>query len=162
MKLAPLTLVIISLISMSLVGISSSQGVYDPWCDQDSDGDIDIFDIVPAAAAYGTTGAPTKNVSVINWPTDTLTFPENLILKGAIFPQGDAYRCDLIDSTTHHPPSAWPGVVAEADIIAGSLNETYRLYYSNLFVHQKISIEPYRILGAPTITVGSKSACCKI
>lgn len=153
MKLAPLLLAIMFLISFSLVGITASQGVYDPWCDQDSDGDIDIFDIVPAAAAYGTTGDPTKNVSVINWPTDTPTFPENLILHGAIFPQGDDYRRDLIDSTTHHPPSLWPGVIDEADDVVGRLNETYRLYYSHRFVHQKISLKPYRIFGSPTITI---------
>jgi hypothetical protein len=56
------------LASPFLVQVTSSQGVYDPWCDQDSDGDIDIFDIVPAAAAYGTTGDPAKDVIVTNWP----------------------------------------------------------------------------------------------
>jgi len=139
-KLIPLLLAIMFLISMSLVGITSSQGVYDPWCDQDSDGDIDIFDIVPAAAAYGTTGDPAKNVTVTNWPPDTPTFPENLILKGAIFPQGDEYRRDLIDSTTHHPPSLWTRVIDEADTIPCILNETYRLYYSKmLFIRKSLS-----------------------
>jgi hypothetical protein len=41
-----------------LVGSTSSAGVYDPWCDLDDDGDIDIFDIVRAAGAYGTSGEP--------------------------------------------------------------------------------------------------------
>jgi hypothetical protein len=153
MKLAPLLLAIMFSLSLSLVGLTSSQGVYDPWCDQDSDGDIDIFDIVPAASAYGTTGDSTKNVSVTNWPIDSPTFPENLLLHGAIFPQGETYRRDLIDSTTHHPPSHWPGVVEEADNVVGRLNETYRWYYSKLFVYQKISLEPYRILGTPTTTI---------
>jgi len=71
LKLSTLVNIILSVVlltSIFYVGITSSQGVYDPWCDQDSDGDIDIYDIVPAASAYGTTGNSTKDVTVTNWP----------------------------------------------------------------------------------------------
>jgi hypothetical protein len=66
--LVSLAIALLLLASPVLVQVTTSQGMYDPWCDQDSDGDVDIYDIVPAAAAYGTTGDPTKNVNVTNWP----------------------------------------------------------------------------------------------
>jgi hypothetical protein len=48
-----------------------SYGTYDPWLDSPSeDGKIDVRDVAPVAAAYGSTGNPTKNVSVTNWPVD--------------------------------------------------------------------------------------------
>jgi hypothetical protein len=70
------------LASLLLVGVTSSTGVYNPWCDQDSDGDIDIYDIVQAAMAYGTTGDPGKNITVTNWPTNTLAFTVSTTLGG--------------------------------------------------------------------------------
>jgi hypothetical protein len=63
-----LAIALVLVASPFLIHVTSSQGVYDPWCDQDSDGDIDIFDIVPAAAAFATTGDPTRSVTVMNWP----------------------------------------------------------------------------------------------
>ena len=53
-----------------LVRISSS-ATYDPWADLDESGDIDIFDVVTLAGSYQTTGDPTKNVNVLNWPVTT-------------------------------------------------------------------------------------------
>ena len=52
------------LFSMLLVGITSS-APYDPWCDLDDDGDIDIFDIVKIAGAYGTTGTPINKTELL-------------------------------------------------------------------------------------------------
>ena len=54
--LGEIMLVTLLLASSLLVGLTSSVGVYDPWCDFDDDGDIDIFDIVRIADAYGTSG----------------------------------------------------------------------------------------------------------
>lgn len=51
-----------------LVGVTTSE--YDPWLDNDSDGDIDIFGVVLVATAYGTTGKSERNVSVTNWPSE--------------------------------------------------------------------------------------------
>lgn len=44
-------------------------GEYDPWVDNNEDGTIDIFDAIGLAGVYGTSGDPTKNVNVTNWPT---------------------------------------------------------------------------------------------
>ena len=52
------TVVIMLLASSWLVAVTVSESVYDPWCDLDGDGDIDIFDIVRMAGIYGTTGNP--------------------------------------------------------------------------------------------------------
>lgn len=50
-----------------LVGVTSS-AEYDPWVDLDDSGEIDIFDALTLAGVYGTSGNPTKNVNVTNWP----------------------------------------------------------------------------------------------
>ena len=55
---------------------------YDPWADINDDGKIDVKDIYYLASIYGTTGDPTKNVNVTNWPTD-----EQGNLKVAIVPK---------------------------------------------------------------------------
>lgn len=57
---------------------------YDPWVDQDEDGDVDASDLNVLAEEYGSTGDPTKNVSVTNWPEPRgELFPETLVLRGA-------------------------------------------------------------------------------
>lgn len=43
---------------------------YDPWVDQDEDGDVDATDLNMLAGEYGSSGDPTKNVSVTNFPLD--------------------------------------------------------------------------------------------
>lgn len=75
MKITPTTLINtvlagVLLSSILFIGLTGSAGVYDPYADYDADGDIDIFDVVPMAEAYGTTGDPTRNVTVINLPVD--------------------------------------------------------------------------------------------
>ena len=42
---------------------------YDPWADINDDGKIDLKDIIYEIRLFGTTGDPTKNVNVTNWPT---------------------------------------------------------------------------------------------
>ena len=87
-------LLLISLFSISpfFVGITTSQ--YDPYADYDSDGDVDIFDIVATANAYGTTGNPTRNVTVTNWPQIqqvnlTSTQPEVVVWWNQYWTGGD-------------------------------------------------------------------------
>lgn len=41
---------------------------YDPWLDYNEDGNIDMKDIYAEILAFGTSGDPTKNVNVTNWP----------------------------------------------------------------------------------------------
>ena len=79
MKIRPHTLVsitlgILLLASTYFVGVTAQVNPYDPWVDYNEDGQIDIFDVVEVATRYDTTGDPTKNVTVINWP-DFFTAP---------------------------------------------------------------------------------------
>ncbi len=53
--------VTIVLVSLFFIGGTTSVsnlaiGEYDPWCDLDDDGDIDIFDVVKVAGSYGASG----------------------------------------------------------------------------------------------------------
>lgn len=43
---------------------------YDAWADLNGDGKIDILDVVGMTSIYATTGNPTKNVNVTNFPLD--------------------------------------------------------------------------------------------
>jgi hypothetical protein len=43
---------------------------YDPWADINDDGRINMYDIGYTAQRFGTSGDPTKNVTVINWEVD--------------------------------------------------------------------------------------------
>jgi hypothetical protein len=70
MKKLCLALVCVLVAPMLLISVSSS-ATYDPWADLDESGDIDIFDVVTLAGSYQTTGDPTKNVNVTNWPVTT-------------------------------------------------------------------------------------------
>jgi hypothetical protein len=55
------------LVSLGLVGVTSSAGVYNPWYDLDDDGDIDIFDVVRMAGIYGTSGEPFQAKAAIEY-----------------------------------------------------------------------------------------------
>jgi len=149
-KLSTLVNIILSVVlltSMFYVGITSSQGVYDPWCDQDSDGDIDIYDIVPAASAYGTTGDSTKNVNVTNWPVEHALFPENLVLRGTFF-SAEGYRRELIDETTPYALSMWG-----SEYVSATLDTTTKAIYNETFVYEKLPTKAYQILGMPTASM---------
>lgn len=54
MKFRTLTFTGVLIASFLLVGVTASE--YDPWLDVNDDGEIDIFDVVKVAGAYGTTG----------------------------------------------------------------------------------------------------------
>jgi hypothetical protein len=64
MKMTSVVLVVVLSVSLFLVGTTSSAS-YDPWIDLDDDGDIDIFDIVQMAGAYGTTGTPINKTALL-------------------------------------------------------------------------------------------------
>jgi hypothetical protein len=55
-------------LTATLFMVSSSLG-YDPWADINEDGRIDMRDIAYEASLFGSSGDPTKNVTVMNWPT---------------------------------------------------------------------------------------------
>jgi hypothetical protein len=44
---------------------SSTNGTYDPWLDYNEDGKIDAADLSLLGQAYGASGEPTKNVTVV-------------------------------------------------------------------------------------------------
>jgi hypothetical protein len=75
-----ITLLVLVLSSLFYVGITSSASVYDPYADYDADGDVDIFDVVPVASVYGTSGDPARNVTVTNWPL--VVTPETTVWFG--------------------------------------------------------------------------------
>ena len=68
MRFITLTFTVLLVASLTLIGVTASP--YDPWADYDADGDVDIYDVVPVATAYGTTGDSTRNVTVTNFPTE--------------------------------------------------------------------------------------------
>lgn len=75
--LVSITLGILLLASTYFVGVTAQVNPYDPWVDYNEDGQIDIFDVVEVATRYDTTGDPTKNVNVTNWPTWFWYPPQN-------------------------------------------------------------------------------------
>jgi hypothetical protein len=62
----------IVLLPLAFIPLSSQQGggTYDPWLDYNGDGKIDVNDLHPLGQAYGTSGDPTRDVRVTNWPLD--------------------------------------------------------------------------------------------
>lgn len=77
MKTTTLGLATFLLVSLFFVNATTSvsksgYGEYDPWCDLNDNGVIDIFDVVNVAGKYATTGEPTRNVTVTNFPLQQL------------------------------------------------------------------------------------------
>ena len=73
MKKTQLVMGILSIAILSsiwLVGVTSSVGVYDPWCDLDDNGVINIFDVVRLAGSYQTSGEPYAAKAAIAYDTD--------------------------------------------------------------------------------------------
>jgi hypothetical protein len=57
--------------TLFLINTTRSQtvGQYDSWLDVNHDGIINMKDLATVARAFGTSGDPTVNVNVTNWPT---------------------------------------------------------------------------------------------
>jgi hypothetical protein len=78
MRIASLALASTVMIAALLVGTTSSTSTtgirdYNPWCDLDDDGDIDIYDIVDMANRYGTTGTPVNKTELLYNVSNTYT-----------------------------------------------------------------------------------------
>ncbi len=54
-------------LTLASVPISTQQGVrdYDPWCDVNDDGKIDIKDVATIAAKFGTEGAAINKTALL-------------------------------------------------------------------------------------------------
>ena len=63
-----LTGMFVALLIYAPISQTQTEKQYDPWADMNDDGKIDVKDIYYLASIYGTTGDPTKNVNVTNWP----------------------------------------------------------------------------------------------
>ena len=73
LKIAIYSLASMLLVLPFLVGSTASAGEYDPWCDLDDDGDIDIFDVVSVAGRYGSAGTPINKTALLYEVNATLT-----------------------------------------------------------------------------------------
>ena len=58
-------------LALTLYPTVVSVGEYDPWSDINSDGKMRVDDILDVALRFGTNGDPTRNVTVVNWPTSS-------------------------------------------------------------------------------------------
>jgi hypothetical protein len=84
MRIFSLALAAMLILLALLVGATSSVSTtgihdYDPWCDFDDDGDIDIFDIVEIANRYGSTGVPVNKTALLYNVSATLNMLLNKI-----------------------------------------------------------------------------------
>lgn len=140
------------LLSVALMPLSVQQtSTYDPWLDYDEDGKIDVNDLHPLGQSYGSTGDPTKNVNVTNWPVERELFPENLILRAAYYSGGSgaaAIKRDLFDSTSMHP---YFPLLYDDSTYTVTLTTTSTLIYNNTYIYQKIPTSAYQILGMPAV-----------
>ena len=55
------------------IQLTRSAAPYDAWLDTNDDGTINMRDIGATVQAFGTSGDPTKNVNVTNWPSCRVT-----------------------------------------------------------------------------------------
>lgn len=62
---ALLTFCLTTLLFMVVPTRSQSFGEYDPWCDINDDGKIDILDVVSITGKYALTGAPTNKTALL-------------------------------------------------------------------------------------------------
>jgi len=135
-----------------IVPLSTQQGTntYDAWLDYNEDGIIDVNDLQPLGGAYGTTGDPTKNVNVTNWPdlsTQKALFPKNLVLRGAC--ERPWYETFLIDETAAPCPLLKSGY----DAGEKTINNTLGVVYNRTFVYINPSTHNFQILGEPFATL---------
>jgi len=146
------TLFALILLTVVFIPIAHQQngGTYDPWLDYNEDGKIDVNELNPLGQAYGTTGDPTKNVNVTNWPVQRELFPKNLILRAAYYSSWSGYKRELFDGTTTPPTSSYTYAV---DSVVFTLTTVQQEFYNRTFIYQKIPTRAYEIFGKPSVTL---------
>ncbi len=70
-KKRPLLVATLVFCLTATIFIVSSTG-YDPWIDYDEDGTVDYDDFISLAGEYGTSGDPTKNVTIVGHATKVI------------------------------------------------------------------------------------------
>jgi len=154
-----------------IIPTRSSPGIgeYDPWVDLNDDGTINILDCIIISGAFGTSGDPTKNVNVTNWPewlkvgNVTVTnfpldeqgnlrvsmkegyyelkiFPETIVLRGLCFAWPSAEE-KLLDDETPIPEGT-------AGAYENSTTSTeFTTIYDRRFIYEKYPMWDYFIQG---------------
>jgi len=95
---------------------------------------------------YGTSGDPTKNVNVTNWPVEPKLFQETLVLKPHRF-YTFPMRYALISETEDY----MPGSDDFDRLVTPNVGTTPIIVYNRTFIHNDIPTHQYQILGMPTI-----------
>lgn len=74
-QLALATLFAAVLLTVLFTPVAHQQGggAYDPWLDYNENGKIDVNDLSPLGQAYGTSGDPTKNVTIVGHATKVIS-----------------------------------------------------------------------------------------
>jgi hypothetical protein len=96
---------------LMVIPIRSQNNSYDSWIDLNGDGRINMDEVVSTLDAFGTTGDPTRNVNVTNWPPVPIPLPWYYI-----------YSAPFIVSTETSPHPSPEGV-------------GYGVYETCIFVH---------------------------
>jgi hypothetical protein len=142
-------------VTLFLIVPVSSNGRYDPWLDYNADGKIDVRDIAPMAAAYGSTGDSTKNVNVTNWIDPTI--PVIPIDDIAVRNKWYIYSAPFIVSTNlpQHPSEIGlgPGVY-ETDILVHNPSGIYNVNISKKIVvayRENQPFQPPKYIGNLTL-----------
>lgn len=171
MKIKPLYLLNVVLTIVLLTSVFANAAInrtvtaetaeYDSWKDINEDGKVNLSDLIKVATGFGTSGDPTKNVNVTNWPIERETFPKNLLLRGTMakastggYPWDQRYLVD--QDTPYANPDTKSIYSARYDFDYKNLivNTTYnRLLYQETFVYEKIPTKSYQILGMPTVSL---------
>ena len=95
-QFAVATLFAVILLTVVVVPMSTQQsGMYDPWLDYNEDGVIDVNELHPLGEAYGSSGDPTKNVTIakhaskviraavgVSVPSSTYWFSDPIAIDG--------------------------------------------------------------------------------
>lgn len=144
-----LSIAVVSVLFGSLfvgnVLLAQSSGEYDPWIDINEDGIIDVNDLASMSQTYGTSGDPTKNVNVTNWPVEPKLFQETLVLKPHKFGTVPI-RYALISETEAYLPGSYANDQQPATVSTSPVE-----VYNQTFIHNDIPTHQYQILGMPTI-----------
>lgn len=74
--------------------LAQSGGEYDPWLDYNEDGIIDVNDLQPLGQSYGTSGDPTKNVTIVGHATKLVKAAINVYVNPSTFWLSDFISVD--------------------------------------------------------------------
>lgn len=96
---------------------------YDPWVDIwpiEGDGEINLYDAVELLTKYGTTGDPTRNVNVTNWPSSWTDGKEYLFFNYKFGNRPTIYGTNT-DPTEYSTSNAGFPVIIKQYVIDGTL-----------------------------------------